>query len=43
MEMSFITPENIYQVIEGILKNVWKKSLNIDLKTPFLRMKFDEV
>jgi aspartyl-tRNA synthetase len=43
MEMSFITPENIYNVIEGIIKNVWKKSLKIDLEPQFKRMRFDEV
>jgi aspartyl-tRNA synthetase len=42
IEMSFIDREDIYQLIEGLLKHVWKTALNIDIPTPFKRITFDE-
>ncbi len=42
IEMSFIEREDIYALIEGLLKRVWKTALNIDLQTPFKRMSFQE-
>ncbi|HZR16481.1 MAG TPA: aspartate--tRNA ligase [Verrucomicrobiae bacterium] len=42
IEMSFIEREDIYALIEGLLKRIWKTSLNIDLPTPFKRMPFEE-
>src|SRR5947209_12722606 len=35
IEMSFIEREDIYNLIEGLLKRVWKIALNIDIPTPF--------
>jgi aspartyl-tRNA synthetase len=42
IEMSFIDREDIYQLIEGLLKRLWKVALNIDVPTPFQRMPFGE-
>jgi len=42
IEMSFIEREDIYQLIEGLLKRIWKAALNVDLVTPFRRMPFQE-
>ncbi len=42
IEMSFIEREDIYALIEGLLKRVWKTALNVDLPTPFKRISFDE-
>jgi aspartyl-tRNA synthetase len=42
LEMSFIDREDIYQLIEGLLKRVWKTALNLDIPTPFKRITFDE-
>lgn len=42
VEMSFIDREDIYAIIEGLLKRVWKVALDMDLPTPFLRMPFVE-
>ena len=42
IEMSFIEREDIYQLIEGLLKRVWKIALNLDIPTPFKRINFDE-
>ena len=40
--MSFIEREDIYALIEGLLKRVWKTALNMDIPTPFKRMRFKE-
>ncbi|MDX9755129.1 MAG: aspartate--tRNA ligase [bacterium] len=42
VEMSFVTPEDIYAIFEGLMKKVWKDMLGIDLQTPFPRMKYKE-
>ena len=42
LEMSFIDREDIYALIEGLLKRVWKIALNIDVPTPFKRITFEE-
>jgi aspartyl-tRNA synthetase len=43
IEMSFIDREDIYALIEGLLKRVWKTALDIDIPTPFKRMSFEDV
>jgi aspartyl-tRNA synthetase len=42
IEMSFIDREDIYALIEGLLKRVWKTALNLDVPTPFKRITFEE-
>lgn len=42
LEMSFIDREDMYALIEGLLKKVWKDVLNIDIPTPFPRMPYKE-
>ena len=42
IEMSFIDREDIYALIEGLLKRVWKTALNMDIPTPFKRITFEE-
>src|SRR3954469_12165656 len=42
IEMSFIDREDIYALIESLLKKVWKTALNIDIPTPFKRVSFQE-
>jgi aspartyl-tRNA synthetase len=42
LEMSFIEREDIYALIEGLLKRVWKTALNMDIPTPFKRLSFQE-
>jgi aspartyl-tRNA synthetase len=42
LEMSFIEREDIYALIEGLLKRVWKTALDIDISTPFKRLSFQE-
>jgi len=42
IEMSFIDREDIYALIEGLIKRVWKLALNQDIPTPFKRIPFEE-
>jgi aspartyl-tRNA synthetase len=42
LEMSFIDREDMYHLIEGLLKRVWKEALNVDIPTPFPRMPYHE-
>ncbi|MFM7816895.1 MAG: aspartate--tRNA ligase, partial [Verrucomicrobiota bacterium] len=42
IEMSFIDREDIYALIEGLLKRVWKTALGMDIPTPFKRIAFEE-
>lgn len=42
IEMSFIDREDIYSLIEGLLKRVWKTALNVEIPTPFKRISFEE-
>src|ERR1700722_2168175 len=42
LEMSFIEREDIYTLIEGLLKRVWKTALDRDIPTPFPRLSFQE-
>lgn len=42
IEMSFIDREDIYTLIEGLLKRVWKTALDMDIPTPFPRISFEE-
>ena len=42
VEMSFIESEDIIDVIERMLKKVFKENLNVNIKTPFPRLSYDE-
>ena len=42
IEMSFIEREDIYSLIEGLLKRIWKTALGVDIQTPFKRIPFRE-
>jgi aspartyl-tRNA synthetase len=42
IEMSFIEREDIYALIEGLLKRVWKTALDMDIPTPFKRLTHQE-
>ncbi len=43
MEMSFVTEDDIFSVVEGMMAHVFKKVLGVELKTPFPRFTFQEV
>ena len=42
VEMSFIDEDDIMEVIEGMLKHIWRVVLNKDIKIPFPRLTYDE-
>lgn len=42
MEMSFIEEEDIYNLMERLMKYTFKEILNVNLKTPFRRMTYAE-
>jgi len=42
VEMSFIEEEDVYEVVEGLIKHMLKKGCDIDLATPFPRIPYDE-
>jgi len=42
LELSFVDREDMYALVEGLLKKIWKDVLNIDVITPFPRMSYKE-
>jgi len=42
VEMSFIDRENIIQVMEGLLRRIWKENLGKDVPNPIPHMEYDE-
>jgi len=42
MEMAFATQEDVFAVVEGYYASVFKKFKNIDIKTPFTRIKYED-
>ena len=42
LEMSFIDREDMYALIESVLRRTWKECLGVDLPTPFPRMSYRE-
>jgi aspartyl-tRNA synthetase len=42
IEMSFIEREDIYNLVEGLLKRIWKVALGVEIPTPFPRLRFEE-
>jgi aspartyl-tRNA synthetase len=42
IEMSFVTEEDVFRVVEGMMKALWKNVLDVDIPTPFLRMPYEE-
>src|SRR4051795_8434445 len=42
VEMSFIDRENIIEVMESLLRTIWKEILNVDIPNPIPHMQYDE-
>jgi aspartyl-tRNA synthetase len=42
IEASFVTPDDIFAVTEGMLAAIFKAACNIDIKTPFDRLTYQE-
>jgi aspartyl-tRNA synthetase len=42
MEMSFVTKDDVFSVVERMMVYMFKKVLGVEIKTPFPRLKFHE-
>ena len=42
IETSFLDEEGLFPILEGMVKKLWKQILNVEIKTPFLRMPYRE-
>lgn len=42
VEMSFVDEEDIFQMVEGLMKRLYKEVLNIEIHTPFPRLTYHE-
>ncbi len=42
LEMSFIEENDIMEIVENMIAHVFKKTRNIDIKLPLMKMKYDE-
>ncbi len=42
MEMSFVEEEDVMEIVEGLMKKVFYDVKGMDIKTPFLRMPYQE-
>ncbi len=42
MEMSFVTEDDVFSVVEGMMAYTFKEVLNAEIKTPFPRLKFNQ-
>lgn len=42
LEMSFITEEDIFALLEGYVTGLWKKILGVEIAAPFRRMEYKE-
>src|SRR6478752_227567 len=42
IEASFVTPDDIFAVTEGMLAAIFKAARNVDIKTPFARLTYRE-
>ena len=42
VEMSFVDQENVFQVVEGLMKILFKEIWSVDLKLPIPRLTYDE-
>ncbi len=42
VEMSFVDTEDVFEMVEGLMKRLFKEIKNYDIPTPFKRLTFDE-
>jgi len=42
MEMSFVGEDDVMEITEGLMTNLFRDVLNIDLKTPFPRLSYED-
>jgi aspartyl-tRNA synthetase len=42
VEMTFAVEEDVFELIESMFSRVWKELLDVDVETPFPRLRYDE-
>jgi aspartyl-tRNA synthetase len=42
LEMSYATPDDVFSVAEGLMADLFKKTLNVNIETPFPRITYKE-
>ncbi len=42
MEMSFVTQDDVFEMVEGMFKDIWKEIKGVDLPAKFRRMTYDD-
>ncbi len=42
IEMSFVTPEDVYTLLEGLMASLFQKTLNVTIEIPFPRITYRE-
>ena len=42
MEMTFVTPDDVWKVVEGMMAHVFQEVLSVTLKPPFPRLTYEE-
>ncbi|MEY4071167.1 MAG: hypothetical protein RL721_1781 [Candidatus Eisenbacteria bacterium] len=42
LEMSFVTEDDVFDVVEGMFASLWRETLGVELPTPFPRVTYDE-
>jgi aspartyl-tRNA synthetase len=42
LEMSFVNEEDVMEIVEGMLKAIFKATKGVDIPTPFPRMRYEE-
>ncbi len=42
LEMSFVSQDDVFEIVEGLIQRLWGEILGTNVPTPFLRMPYDE-
>ena len=42
LEMSFVTEDDVFDVVEGMFASLWRETMGVELPTPFPRVTYDE-
>lgn len=42
LEMSFVGEKDVFKVVEGVIRDIWKETKGIELPNPFTIMSYDE-
>ena len=42
IEMSFVSREDVFHLVEGLMAHIFKKSIDADITVPFARLSYDE-